>query len=208
MQVGGDEAEQEGGERDQQAFPELHLDDVAGLPADGLEDADLALFLGREAGGFFPGEDAEGEDGGREQRQHDALAPVEDRGIGAQHLVAQDGPRIGQRGGSLSATLRTSCGIGDRQRDVGVMAVRILEEGPEVFLVHQHEVGADQLGGLRQHVGDDEGVQFAGVGTEGDAVAGGESARTLQRRADDDFATLDLHVVRCHEGVVGLHHAS
>jgi hypothetical protein len=64
MHVGGDEAGEEGGQRDQQAFPELHLDHVAGFPADRLEDADLALLLGREAGGLLPGEDAEGQDGG------------------------------------------------------------------------------------------------------------------------------------------------
>ena len=125
VQVGGDEAEQEGGERDQAAFPELHLDDVAGLPADGLEDADLALLLGREAGGLVPGEDGEGEDGGGEQRQHQAFAPVEHRGVGALHLLAQDGPRIGQRVGELGGDVAHLLRVGHRERDVGVVAGRV-----------------------------------------------------------------------------------
>ncbi len=206
MQVGGDVAEQEGGQRDQQALPELHLDDVAGFPADRFQDADLALFLGREAGGLFPGEDAEGEDRRGQQREHDAFAPVEDRGIGAQHLIAQDRPRVGQAVHQLDGDVLDLLRVGHRQRDVGVMPFRIFEEGAEVLLVHEDQVGADQFRTLRQHLGDDESVQRAGVGAEGNAVAGGQAARAFQRRADDDLATVDLHVVWHHEGVVGLHH--
>ena len=205
--VGDDVAEQEGEQRDQEAFPELHRDHVPGLPADRLEDADLALLFGGQAGGLLPGEDAEGEDGGRQQGQHHALAPVEDRRVGAQHFLAQDGARVGQGVDQFEADVAHLLRVGHPQRDVGVVAVRIGEEAAEVGLAHQHQVGIHQLGLVRQHLADDEGVEFARVGAEGDAVALGQSARALECGADDDLALGDPAVARHHEGVVGLEHA-
>jgi hypothetical protein len=98
------------------------------------------------------------------------------------------GRASGSAAASFSGDVAHLLRVGHRQRDVGVVPGRIVEEGAEVGLAHQHQVGADQLGGLRQHVGDDEGVQLARVGTEGNAVALGQAARALQRRADDDLA--------------------
>ncbi len=84
------------------------------------------------------------------------------------------------------------------------MPGREREESPEVILVHQHQVGADQLGVVGQDVGDDKRIQLARIGAEGDAGFKRQTAHALERGADHDGAALDAASAGHHEGVVGL----
>ena len=61
MHIGAEQAEQKCRQRDDQPLPELQLQDIGRIPADGLQDAYFALFFAADAGGLVPGEDAEGD---------------------------------------------------------------------------------------------------------------------------------------------------
>ena len=60
---------EKGGQGHGQTLPELQLQDIGGLPADGLEDADLPLLFGAQPRGLVPGEDEKSEERPRQDDQ-------------------------------------------------------------------------------------------------------------------------------------------
>ena len=140
-----------GGAGDQRGFPQLHAQDVVGVPTDGLEDADVAPLLRRQAAGLVEGQDGKGQHGTRQQRQQQAFAPAEHGLVGAAHVVARDHAVLAQRDAGLLRHLGHFAGVAHTQHDVGVLVFGQLEEAAEVGLGQQHQVCADQRRAGRQH---------------------------------------------------------
>ena len=166
MDPGEQPAGEKGQQGDEQGLAEPEEEDIPGLPAKDLENANLAQLQAGEPGGLVPGEDDEGKKGQQQATGGETGAPAEHRLVGFGDALLGDHPDSSQPLHDLSGDGQGLERVGDPDQQIAGLVVGKGEQSADIGLVDQQGVGGqwgavfgentDRLKGLQGEIGTKE----------------------------------------------------